>query len=88
MQIFENGNEMMGASNPHPHAQIWATEHVPMYVERELRQFGSNPSILADYLRHKRERVLVRRFMAGYELLAEPQRDLTPEDAAGRLRHA
>ena len=27
-----------------------------------------------------------RKFMVGYELLAEPQRDLTPEDAAGRLR--
>jgi UDPglucose--hexose-1-phosphate uridylyltransferase len=24
--------------------------------------------------------------MVGYEMLAEPQRDLTPEDAAGRLR--
>jgi len=24
----------------------------------------------------------------GYELLAEPQRDLTPEEAAGRLREA
>ena len=28
----------------------------------------------------------VRKFMVGYELLAEPQRDLTPEDAADRLR--
>ena len=25
MQIFENRGEMMGASNPHPHCQIWAT---------------------------------------------------------------
>ena len=30
----------------------------------------------------------VRKFMVGYELLAETQRDLTPEDAAGRLRAA
>ncbi|MGC8828035.1 MAG: galactose-1-phosphate uridylyltransferase, partial [Anaerolineae bacterium] len=30
--------------------------------------------------------VLVRKFMVGYEMLAEPQRDLTPEEAAGRLR--
>jgi UDPglucose--hexose-1-phosphate uridylyltransferase len=29
-----------------------------------------------------------RKFMVGYELLAEPQRDLTPEDAAARLREA
>jgi UDPglucose--hexose-1-phosphate uridylyltransferase len=30
----------------------------------------------------------VRKFMVGYELLAEAQRDLTPEDAAERLRQA
>jgi UDPglucose--hexose-1-phosphate uridylyltransferase len=29
-----------------------------------------------------------RKFMVGYELLAEPQRDLTPEEAADRLRQA
>ena len=28
----------------------------------------------------------VKKFMVGYELLAEPQRDLTPEAAAERLR--
>jgi UDPglucose--hexose-1-phosphate uridylyltransferase len=28
----------------------------------------------------------VRKFMVGYEMLAEPQRDLTPEQAAQRLR--
>jgi len=28
----------------------------------------------------------VRKFMVGYELLAEPQRDVLPEDAAARLR--
>jgi UDPglucose--hexose-1-phosphate uridylyltransferase len=28
----------------------------------------------------------VRKFMVGYELLAEPQRDLLPEEAADRLR--
>ena len=28
----------------------------------------------------------VRKFMVGYELLAETQRDLTPEDAGERLR--
>ena len=26
VQIFENRGAMMGASNPHPHGQIWATE--------------------------------------------------------------
>src|SRR5262249_22271788 len=29
-----------------------------------------------------------RKFMVGYELLAEPQRDLTPEDAAALLQAA
>ena len=28
----------------------------------------------------------VKKFMVGYEMLAEPQRDLTPEQAAKRLR--
>ncbi len=29
VQTFENRGAMMGASNPHPHGQIWATAHVP-----------------------------------------------------------
>ena len=33
-------------------------------------------------------RASVRKFMVGYELLAETQRDITPEDAAARLREA
>jgi UDPglucose--hexose-1-phosphate uridylyltransferase len=33
-------------------------------------------------------RASVRKFMVGYELLSEPQRDLTPEEAAARLRDA
>jgi UDPglucose--hexose-1-phosphate uridylyltransferase len=28
----------------------------------------------------------VRKFMVGYEMLASPQRDITPESAAARLR--
>jgi UDPglucose--hexose-1-phosphate uridylyltransferase len=28
----------------------------------------------------------VKKFMVGYEMLAEPQRDLTPEESAARLR--
>lgn len=174
VQIFENRGEMMGASNPHPHGQIWATEHLPMHVERELTQFTAEPMLLADYFAQERERVIeenehfvaavprwaawpfetlvasrrvvpslldltdpertslaeilqrlvrrydrlfatrfpysmgfhqtshlhahfyppllrsakVRKFMVGYELLAEPQRDLTPEEAAERLRAA
>jgi UDPglucose--hexose-1-phosphate uridylyltransferase len=36
VQIFENRGEMMGASNPHPHCQIWATASVPEQPAREL----------------------------------------------------
>jgi UDPglucose--hexose-1-phosphate uridylyltransferase len=28
----------------------------------------------------------IRKFLVGYEMLAEPQRDITPEQAAARLR--
>jgi UDPglucose--hexose-1-phosphate uridylyltransferase len=183
VQIFENRGEAMGASNPHPHGQIWATEHVPMHVAREQARLRENPTLIADYLSGESERVVeandhfvavvpywavwpfetlvaprrpvgslcelaseeraalasvlrllvqrydrlfetrfpysmgihqaptdgephpewhlhlhfyppllrsatVRKFMVGYELLAEPQRDLTPEEAAARLRAA
>lgn len=36
VQIFENRGEMMGASNPHPHCQIWATSSIPQQPTREL----------------------------------------------------
>ena len=36
VQIFENRGAMMGASNPHPHGQIWATEHIPNEPAAEL----------------------------------------------------
>ena len=174
VQIFENRGEMMGASSPHPHGQIWATEHVPTQVAREQERFAETPSLLEEYLAEERERVVeenehflacvpywavwpfetlvasrrrvaslpelrdeeraalaaileqlvrrydrlfdtrfpysmglhqtshlhvhfyppllrsatVRKFMVGYELLAEPQRDLTAEEAAERLRAA
>ena len=35
IQIFENRGPMMGASNPHPHCQIWATCHIPNEPEKE-----------------------------------------------------
>ena len=34
--IFENRGAMMGASNPHPHCQLWANENIPNYPAREL----------------------------------------------------
>ncbi|HEX9371499.1 MAG TPA: UDP-glucose--hexose-1-phosphate uridylyltransferase [Roseiflexaceae bacterium] len=189
VQIFENRGAMMGASNPHPHGQIWANERLPNEPAKELRQqqayaaarggcllcdylalelrdgrrivcqnehfvalvpfwavwpfetlllprahhgaivdLGPDPRDgLADLLRrltrcydqlfqvsfpysmgfHQRptdgvaypewhlhahfyppllRSATVRKFMVGYELLGQPQRDITPESAAERLR--
>jgi UDPglucose--hexose-1-phosphate uridylyltransferase len=36
VQIFENRGAMMGASNPHPHGQVWATQHIPNEPALEL----------------------------------------------------
>jgi UDPglucose--hexose-1-phosphate uridylyltransferase len=191
VQIFENRGAMMGASNPHPHCQIWATESLPNeavkefasqrayrderggcllcdYLALELdakarivcenegfvaltpfwaiwpfetlvlprRHFGAMDEMsateargLADILRQSTIRydnlfevsfpysmgfhqsptdgaahpeqhfhahfyppllrsASVRKFMVGFELLGSPQRDITPESAAARLRDA
>ncbi len=54
VQIFENRGAMMGASNPHPHCQIWATEHVPDEPAAELRHLADyqqkhNACLLCEY---------------------------------------
>ena len=55
VQIFENRGEMMGASNPHPHCQIWASESIPNELAKE-EAFQSTYSashdscLLCDYL--------------------------------------
>jgi UDPglucose--hexose-1-phosphate uridylyltransferase len=188
VQIFENRGQMMGASNPHPHCQIWASHRIPDEIRKEQTSqqdwFNRNGRcLLCDYLTLERsgERIVaansgfvamvpfwavwpfetlvianrhvsnlgelrpdecaeladilkqvatrydnlfespcpysmgfhqcpsdgkahqawhlhahflppvlrsatIRKFMVGYELLAMPQRDLTPEAAAERLR--
>jgi UDPglucose--hexose-1-phosphate uridylyltransferase len=189
VEIFENRGAMMGASNPHPHCQIWANATVPNIPEREqqaltdfaglhqrcllceyvklenaaaerlvcandhfvalvpfwavwpfevmvlsrqhvaaidqlesaarddlaviLRRvtarydnliqapfpytmgFHQKPTtgaahpewhFHAHYLPPLLRSAVVRKFMVGYELLASPQRDITPESAADRLR--
>jgi len=55
VQIFENRGQMMGCSNPHPHAQIWATSSIPVEANKELhcqRAYLENHgrSLLMDYL--------------------------------------
>jgi UDPglucose--hexose-1-phosphate uridylyltransferase len=193
VQIFENRGAMMGASNPHPHCQIWSTGFVPDEPAAEVvaqrqhlartghcllcdylaaeeaaqkneparivlqnehftalvpwwavwpfevllisrRHLGALPELngderngLADALKRMTTRfdnlfetsfpytmglhqspsdseahpeghfhvhfyppllrsATVRKFMVGFEMLAMPQRDITPEDAAQRLR--
>jgi UDPglucose--hexose-1-phosphate uridylyltransferase len=188
VQVFENKGELMGASNPHPHGQIWASENVPSLPSVEGQRQAAyhqeyRSSLLVDYAAEETrlaERVViasnhwvavvpfwavwpfetlllprgpvarlpelsaaerldlsrllkrllmsyddlfgvsfpyslgwhgapfnaetegwqlhahiyppllrsaeVRKFLVGYEMLAEPQRDLTPEQAAERLR--
>ena len=49
--IFENRGAMMGASNPHPHGQIWADERLPNEPAKELaQQRAYDGCLLCDYL--------------------------------------
>ena len=67
VQIFENRGAMMGASNPHPHGQIWATHSLPNELVAELgaqeaylREWGKPllPAYVALELK-QRERVVL-----------------------------
>src|SRR4029077_16053922 len=60
VQIFENRGALVGASNPHPHCQVWATESVPNVPEREVeaqRDFQKQHGLclLCAYLRKELE---------------------------------
>lgn len=35
VQVFENKGAAMGASNPHPHGQVWASDFIPTEIEKE-----------------------------------------------------
>jgi UDPglucose--hexose-1-phosphate uridylyltransferase len=55
VQIFENKGQAMGASNPHPHGQIWSERTVPDLPAKEGRTqkayFEKNGrTLLSDYL--------------------------------------
>jgi UDPglucose--hexose-1-phosphate uridylyltransferase len=66
VQIFENRGALMGASNPHPHCQIWANESMPVLPEKELAslreyRMTKKACLLCDYLQlelQHRERVI------------------------------
>ncbi len=55
VQVFENRGAMMGASNPHPHGQIWASSSVPNEPAKEhagQQQYANSQQscLLCDYL--------------------------------------
>jgi UDPglucose--hexose-1-phosphate uridylyltransferase len=66
VQIFENRGAMMGASNPHPHCQVWATSSLPDAPAKELaaqREYleSHRRCLLCDYValeRTEQERVV------------------------------
>jgi UDPglucose--hexose-1-phosphate uridylyltransferase len=113
VQIFENRGSMMGASNPHPHGQIWASFHVPDETSKELASLetyrNANAScLLCDYLAMELRKevrivcergdfvalvpfwavwpfetlILSKRHTTGLDLLTESERD----DLAGVLK--
>jgi UDPglucose--hexose-1-phosphate uridylyltransferase len=56
VQIFENRGAMMGASNPHPHCQIWASRSLPNETAKELTsqveyRMARHSCLLCDYLK-------------------------------------
>ena len=60
VQIFENRGEMMGASNPHPHCQVWATRSLPNEMAKELKSQAAywqayHSPLLIDYLGLERQ---------------------------------
>jgi UDPglucose--hexose-1-phosphate uridylyltransferase len=64
VQIFENRGSMMGASNPHPHGQVWATSSIPDIPRKELASQSGyfeqhDKCLLCDYL-HLENREEVR----------------------------
>jgi UDPglucose--hexose-1-phosphate uridylyltransferase len=73
VQIFENRGAMMGASNPHPHGQIWASSSLPdepaKEQEAQRRYLKSHHScLLCQYL--SREEKSRERFVFGNEHFA------------------
>jgi UDPglucose--hexose-1-phosphate uridylyltransferase len=61
VQIFENYGSIMGASNPHPHCQIWANASLPNEPAKEQASLleyraRNNSCLLCDYLKLESER--------------------------------
>lgn len=52
VQIFENKGAINGCSNPHPHCQVWASDHLPTLAQRESER-------QQDYFERKGRRMLL-----------------------------
>jgi UDPglucose--hexose-1-phosphate uridylyltransferase len=110
VQVFENKGALMGASNPHPHGQIWAQDRIPNEPTKEARQQGSyfdehSRALLVDYAKLEEERgerivVANERWLAivpfwaiwPYETLLLPRRHIprlpdTPDVERNALAH-
>lgn len=104
VQVFENRGSTMGASNPHPHGQIWAGTALPVMAAREAAtqrayRASTGHRLLLDYVAQESygprvvhesdEWLAVVPFWAAwpYEVLVIPKRRaarLTDLDAVGR----
>ena len=92
VQVFENRGALMGASNPHPHCQIWANATIPNIPTRELESFRSyreekKSCLLCDYLAFAtlvpfwavwpfETMVLSKRHLGAMDALSGTERDL------------
>ena len=57
-----------------------------LLLERQLRRVPGRTILHAHFYPPLLRSATVRKFMVGYEMLAMPQRDITPESAAERLQ--
>ena len=63
VQLFENKGAAMGASNPHPHGQVWATDYVPTLPAKETEcqaciSLSRQSVLLLDVIQHELQREL------------------------------
>ncbi|GAU88527.1 hypothetical protein RvY_01212 [Ramazzottius varieornatus] len=65
-----------------PYSMGWHGAPTGQYLEQDTQHWQLHASYYPPLLRS----ATIQKFMVGFELLAGPQRDLTPEQAADRLR--
>ena len=58
VQVFENKGAVMGCSNPHPHGQIWAQDHLPTLAQKKQKAFDAythnyGTNLLQDYAKRE-----------------------------------